>query len=743
MRKLSSFDQFLRVLISATLFVSCTPEEQLEEDPSTETPSVSAPSALYVEYSKDTNSETTVTVAGVASGQTVTLYSDSGCQTHVAQGTASATSISFNVTGLSAGSYTYYAKARSGSDESDCSTASITYEVASCPTGYVKVPANPSRGVPPFCVMQFEAKDVGGVPTSQAALTPWMNLSANSAKSECQSLNSGGSTAYDLISNQEWMTIAENAQGVAANWNNGNMSSNMNYGNSNNENQPMAVADTEDPWSGVTLGSNPTTNFDYRRTHVLSNGVVLWDLAGNAGEIVDYSTGSSYTAAPTCTGGGTDHRSGKELRDNNYCPALGTTHYMPVNENHIFSSQTIGSVSTFTDAGRTLTRGGSHSFMNRAGVLGMHYSTNDPGTATGTHVGFRCVYRLNPVVSMSTPWAKNFDTTPDITVSGVQYGYTVNLYTDSSCSTQVASKVSTGSSVTLTTSALAVGTHNFYFKVTNRSNVTSACSTTFIPYEVFSCPTNYLAISGSTTRGVNPFCVMKYEARTPGGNISNYPTTSTDGGTAKSTCITYNSGGPTKYNLISNLEWMTIADNIAAVAANWSSGTVGSGFINRGNTENTNVLPINDESNHWNLVTSQMTPTTDFNYRRTHYLTSGEVIWDIGGNASEIVDYGTGATGGSFQMGPACTQGDGTSVQELSAIQSGNACTALATTHYLPAVSSYGSAQGAGVFIPRQSNSVLVRGGNDSMGNDAGIYGLSMPTSPTSSSIGYRCVYRP
>src|SRR3989339_962293 len=41
---------------------------------------------------------------------------------------------------------------------------------------WIYVPGNSSIGTSNFWVMKYEAKDVGGAATSQAALTPWVSI---------------------------------------------------------------------------------------------------------------------------------------------------------------------------------------------------------------------------------------------------------------------------------------------------------------------------------------------------------------------------------------------------------------------------------------------------------------------------------------------------------------------------------------------------------------------------------------
>ena len=120
----------------------------------------------------------------------------------------------------------------------------------SCPTGFVEVPANSSLGVTSnFCVMQFDAKNVGGVATSQALTSPWVSINQSDAKSECTSLGAG----YDLISNPEQMTIARNAENVASNWSGGIVGTGMMpIGHSDNSpGSALEVTNINDPYNGT------------------------------------------------------------------------------------------------------------------------------------------------------------------------------------------------------------------------------------------------------------------------------------------------------------------------------------------------------------------------------------------------------------------------------------------------------------------------------------------------------------
>ena len=177
------------------------------------------------------------------------------------------------------------------------------------PAGWIKVPGNSTFGTSDFYVMKYEAKcaDTGGnlltTPTESTYQTYHNGTtpctSANSryvttaptgypitriAQSTAGAMNDAieycQSIGAHLITNNEWQTIAWNAQNVSSNWSGGSVGSgNMGRGNSNGSAAQIASAD--DSNSTYLTGY---ADFTHRRAHVLSNGQTIWDLAGNVYE---------------------------------------------------------------------------------------------------------------------------------------------------------------------------------------------------------------------------------------------------------------------------------------------------------------------------------------------------------------------------------------------------------------------------------------------------------------------------
>jgi hypothetical protein len=172
----------------------------------------------------------------------------------------------------------------------------------SCPSGYVLVPGDSNFGTSDFCVMKYEAKQGSNSKVvSTASGTPWVSISWYGAKEACR--RSGG----HLITNAEWMTIARDVEGVASNWSEGSVGSGYIYSGHNDGSPNNSLAASSDDGDGY-FGTGNSSPSNQRRTLTLSNGEVIWDLAGNVWQWVDEQcdtttwTTTSWTEWSSITG---------------------------------------------------------------------------------------------------------------------------------------------------------------------------------------------------------------------------------------------------------------------------------------------------------------------------------------------------------------------------------------------------------------------------------------------------------
>lgn len=286
-------------------------------------------------------------------------------------------------------------------------------------------------------------------------------------------------------------------------------------------------------------------------------------------------------------------------------------------------------------------------------------------------------------------------------------------------------------------------------------------------YNTGSCPVNYILVPGSATYGTNDFCVMKYEAKADDngdgiGDINQttgYNTWPADTHPISDTrkLVSSAQGYPVAYitqtaaidaasnpsfvagcidscHLMTEAEWMTIAQNVLSVRSNWSSGTVGTDYIYSGHNDGTpnTALVADDTTNDGYYLTGQTTG----NQRRTLTLTNGEVIWDFAGNLWEWTSgqmasgQPTGMASWNFYEWPTVSGGSLTVNPFPSNIG-------------ITGSDSWSSSNGIGQIYGLTSNAALVgffRGGNWTSNTNAGVLTFFMGYYPSNSSysIGLR-----
>ena len=258
-------------------------------------------------------------------------------------------------------------------------TASGSPAALACATGFIPVPGNSTLGTSDFCVMKYEAKNVGGVATSQAASNPWVNISQTTAITTAQAACSG----CHLITEPEWMTIAANVLSVPSNWSGGSVGNGYIYSGHNDNNPGSALAASTDDGDGYS-GTGNTPPGNQRRTLTLTNGEVIWDFAGNVREWTD----ATITGAQPSSGD-----AGYLMREytaiSNWGNLPSSSHPSTIGAGGWIGTNGIGRVYSSKDetGTRAYIRGGYWSYGWAAGVLSL-----DLGNATSSMnpaIGFR------------------------------------------------------------------------------------------------------------------------------------------------------------------------------------------------------------------------------------------------------------------------------------------------------------------------------------------------------------------
>lgn len=251
--------------------------------------------------------------------------------------------------------------------------------VRACPPGYIYVPPLAPYTTRNFCVMKFEAKkDAAGMPESVESGTPWVTINRTSAQQYCQALGHG----YDLMSNNEWQSIARNIAAIPNNWSTNIVGSGqINVGHSDNSPANMLAATTDDNDSCYATEETCSSGQwnSQRRTHFLSNGNIIWDFSGNASEWVSKdmfaSPGSSIEVASFVDGTYQQAHFGALL--STICSSPAANAYCGMGYGAITSSA--GGVS----------RGGAYTMAN-SGIFYVNLSSN--ATTAQATTGFRCSF---------------------------------------------------------------------------------------------------------------------------------------------------------------------------------------------------------------------------------------------------------------------------------------------------------------------------------------------------------------
>lgn len=301
---------------------------------------------------------------------------------------------------------------------------SPTITPAVCPANFVKIPANTTLNTQDFCLSKFEMKaslndgtpvfdtnnsgtplDVSlHKPESRASGLPWVRITLPQAAAECASLGSG----YHLSTVKEWQAAALNVESVASNWSGSAVGTGtIIRGHSDGAVSGAAVTEgyavagvlllgaglDSDPFAGTGQVSGTQ-----KRTYNLTNGEIIWDLSGNARDIVDpngSAVGINYTGPGSS---GFYEVSGSELSS-----MISSLTFAAMSGGltiNLFSPATPALTNTTNEIGRVyisssartdrmITRGGNFSSSNSPGLFAADFDSATTGTSSSA--GFRCV----------------------------------------------------------------------------------------------------------------------------------------------------------------------------------------------------------------------------------------------------------------------------------------------------------------------------------------------------------------
>ena len=154
------------------------------------------------------------------------------------------------------------------------------------PVGYIPVPPLKGYYESSFFVMKYEAKTENRSLSAKAVSKPDGLPLTQVTHEEAVKLCRNNGSRYDLIKNTQWQNIALSIEDTDENWSEGKnyISDNnaLNCGISRGTAQPAKSKDQDDC---ADYDCAPSWDVK-RRTHILANGEIIWDICGNVGEMM-------------------------------------------------------------------------------------------------------------------------------------------------------------------------------------------------------------------------------------------------------------------------------------------------------------------------------------------------------------------------------------------------------------------------------------------------------------------------
>jgi hypothetical protein len=280
------------------------------------------------------------------------------------------------------------------------STSNYTSLCSSLAGGsWIAVPGDSDYSTQDFCVMKYEPSNASGLPNSRTLSVPWRAITQGNARAACQALG----TSYDLISNREWLTVANNIASTPSNWPAGTIGNgSLNYGHSDNNPGSPCPASSDENLSFVEGDCTPRSSAgqdpSQKRTHVLSNGNVVWDFAGNLSEwttlIISDNNHKPYRSSDGGPGG-------FDLEFNSVNSDFSVLPFAEIAPNHALKpywndawSSSLNGIGIYNPSANGTNgysrRGDGWGDYAKAGIFTMKLD-KDGNSAEG-YIGFRCVY---------------------------------------------------------------------------------------------------------------------------------------------------------------------------------------------------------------------------------------------------------------------------------------------------------------------------------------------------------------
>jgi hypothetical protein len=246
----------------------------------------------------------------------------------------------------------------------------------------------------------------GATYASTAGGTPVTDLTQQQAIDACMSLGDG----YHLVTNDEWMAAARSAESVADNWSGGAVGSGGMFRGNTVEDDSFGCNDAGNDYTAAAGSDNASLSFVRtacadKRQLKLTNGEIIWDMAGNVWEHVNGANtldGSNHATMNANVCGGGDAANWKWFSfSGNDGAAGGACSFQSPYSYAAYGPATPGMNAAngvgriwsrvSAEADRVLLRGADGAHSVSAGIFTIRLSW--ASWFHGPSVGFRCAFR--------------------------------------------------------------------------------------------------------------------------------------------------------------------------------------------------------------------------------------------------------------------------------------------------------------------------------------------------------------
>ena len=263
----------------------------------------------------------------------------------------------------------------SHNDNTVCKEIRVAFEG---PKNYIPVPALEDYFESSFYVMKYEAKiENYGTNRAKAVSKPEGKPFTKASYTEALKLCENNGAGYSLMENSQWQNIALSIEDNNINWSNGRKY--ISDDNALNCGVTSGFREASDNDLDDCYGTSCDPDWDFnRRTHILSNGQTIWDMCGNAPEMMKdlYRENTDFT--------GYIYELSSKLKD-----LFGPERdYEFSNESRRSRNWGLGYADISADK-NLIVRGVAR---RNPGLFSVTVSQNQEDRSSGRGLGFRCVY---------------------------------------------------------------------------------------------------------------------------------------------------------------------------------------------------------------------------------------------------------------------------------------------------------------------------------------------------------------